>query len=373
MKIGFDAKRATQNFTGLGNYSRFVINNLVKFYPDNFYELFSPKPSVGKVDTEISKGNNVKIFVKEGFKLFWRTLGIVKDIKNENITLYHGLSNELPYKINKSGAKSIVTIHDLIFLRHPKFYPVIDRKIYNIKARYACKVADRIIAVSECTKRDIIEYYGTDPNKIDIVYQGCFSIFRNRADGSKKQQVIDKYNLPPKFLLSIGSIEERKNILLIVKALKSIPNIHFVAIGKQRKYAEKVKQYALEHGLEDRVHLLSNVALEDLPAILQLSEIFIYPSFYEGFGIPIIEALSSEVPVIAAKGSCLEEAGGPHSIYIDPHNEDELATEIDRVLNDNNLKEKMVQEGMEYVKRFSDQKCTDDLMEVYRRLSHQNS
>lgn len=366
MKIGFDAKRATQNFTGLGNYSRFVINNLADLYPQNTYWLFSPKPSVGK--SEIKQSSSIFYFIKNGFKPLWRSFGITKDIRKEKIQLYHGLSNELPFGIHKTGSKSVVTIHDLIFLKYPKFYPFIDRHIYNIKARYACRKADRIIAVSECTKKDIVELYGIAPNKIDVVYQGCFPIFKEKVGIDFKQQVIAKYNLPSRYLLSIGSIEDRKNILLIVKALKYIPNIHFVAIGRQRKYAEKIKAYIQENRLEDRVHILSGIPLNELPAILQASEIFIYPSLYEGFGIPIIEALSSGVPVIGATGSCLEEAGGTHSIYVNPHDEQELGRAVNKILSDSDLRNLMIEKGLEYVKRFSDKECTDKLIRLYKEV-----
>lgn len=367
MRIGFDAKRAIHNFTGLGNYSRFVISNLMKYCPENTYKLFIPKiPNNNEVNSVLQTKNN--FFVKEGCKPFWRTFQVVRDIKKENIEVYHGLSNELPFGIKSSRAKSIVTIHDLIFLQYPNFYPVIDRIIYNIKAKYACRVADRIIAVSECTKRDVIKHYGIDPSKIDVVYQGCFSIFKEPVDELKKEDVINTYNLPSEFLLSVGSIEERKNILLIVKALKGVPNIHFYAIGKQRQYADEVMRYALENGLSDRVHLISNVPLVDLPAIMQLSTVFIYPSLYEGFGIPIIEALSSGVPVVGATGSCLEEAGGPNSIYVNPQDEKELAFQINRLLSDASLRENMVKQGKEYVKRFDDISCTEALKAVYKKL-----
>lgn len=367
MRIGFDAKRAVSNYTGLGNYSRFIISNLMMFYPENSYKLFISKLSSGNIEETLSYDKSNYI-VKRSRKPFWRTFGIVKDIKAENIQLYHGLSNELPFRINQTGTKSIVTIHDLIFLKHPEFYPVVDRVIYNIKAKYACKIADKIIAVSECTKRDIINYYQIDPEKIEVIYQGCFSIFKERIDDSKKKEIRKKYNLPAKFLLSVGSIEERKNILLIVKALKNIPDIHFVVIGKQRKYAKKVLAYASQHRLSDRVHILSNVSLAELPAIFQSSEIFIYPSLYEGFGIPIIEALNSEIPVIGAKGSCLEEAGGFHSIYVDPYNDIELAEQVNRLLTDNTLREVMIKEGLEHVKHFSDDKCTEALFNIYEEL-----
>lgn len=366
MKIGFDAKRAVQNFTGLGNYSRFVINNLSKFYPDNTYELFSPISQVK--DANLNSNSNITIYSKQGFRPTWRTYGITRDIKQEDIDVYHGLSNELPFRINKTGIKTVVTIHDLIFLRHPEFYPIIDRKIYNLKARYACHIADKIVAISECTKRDIIEYYGTDPNKIEVIYQGCFSVFGQKVSEERKVLVKKKYGLPDNFIVSIGSIEERKNILLIVKALKDVPDIHFVAIGKQRKYAEKVKQYVANNGLEDRVHIHSGIPLDDLPVILQSSKIFLYPSLYEGFGIPILEALSSGVPVIGATGSCLEEAGGPDSIYVNPFDVEQLAASIKLILNDDQLRERMITKGLVYSSGFSAEKCTSQLMNIYQSL-----
>lgn len=367
MRIGFDAKRAVSNFTGLGNYSRFVISNLMKYYPANEYKLFIPKmPSASSAETMQTEDEMYSL--KNTRMPFWRTMGIVKDIKREHVELYHGLSNELPFKIDRTNVKSVVTIHDLIFLRYPQFYSWVDRLIYNTKAKYACKVADKIIAVSECTKRDIVNSYNIDPSKIEVVYQGCFPIFKERATEMKIAEVKAKYNLPDNYLLSLGSIEERKNILLIVKALKQIPDIHFFAIGKKKEYAQRVLNYAIENGLEDRVHLISNVPLVDLPAILQSAKIFIYPSLYEGFGIPIIEALNSEVPVIAAKGSCLEESGGADTIYIDPENEDELALQVNMLLKNDELRRKMVKNGKEYVKRFSDKICTDALIQVYQDL-----
>lgn len=367
-KIGFDAKRAILNYTGLGNYSRFVINGLARIYPKNTYKLFSPKPFSNTIRDKIVKSDSVESLIKETSKPFWRSHGIVKDIVKQQIDIYHGLSNELPFGINKTKVKTVVTIHDLIFLRHPEFYPLVDRKIYDIKARYACRVADKIVAVSECTKRDIIHFYGTDANKIEVVYQGCFAQFKEQIDDVQKNEVATKYNLPPNFLLSIGSIEDRKNILLIVKALKYLPKVHFVAIGKQREYTQKVKAYISQNNLTDRVHFLHNVSIDDMPAILRLADIFVYPSLYEGFGIPIIEALSAGVPVIAATGSCLEEAGGPHSIYINPYDEKELASEIENLLNDPDRRKEMVDQGLIYVNRFSEKACADNLMNVYKGI-----
>lgn len=154
---------------------------------------------------------------------------------------------------------------------------------------------------------------------------------------------------------------------MIAKALKYVPDIKFIAIGKKRKYAESVLKYASENGLSDRIQMLENIPLNELPAFLKSATIFVYPSLYEGFGIPIIEALNIGVPIIAATGSCLEEAGGPNSIYVNPHNEIELVEAINKILNDSDLQKNMIEQGRRYVQRFSEEKCIASILEVYKK------
>lgn len=372
LKIGYDAKRATLNFTGLGNYSRFIIKNMTKIFPNISYFLYTPRPASLKMRDELSSRNNTTHVVKFGIKPFWRTTGIIKDIKKQNLDIYHGLSNELPIGIDRIRTKSIVTIHDLIFRLHPQFYPLIDRIIYDAKAKYACKHADRIVAVSECTKRDIVRLYNIKPEKIDVVYQGCFPIFAQAVSEEARSDVRKTYNLPSNYILSVGSIEARKNILLVIKALKELPNVHFVAIGREREYAHEIEKYIKDNNLSNRVHIFNDIPQCHLPAIFQQASLFVYPSIYEGFGIPILEAQNSGIPVIAATGSCLEEAGGEHSIYVDPYNEKQLAFEINRVLGDEMLREDMIAKGKEYVKKFSPEKCIDNLMQVYNKVLYEN-
>ena len=364
MRIGFDGKRATQNFTGLGNYSRFILNILSSHSPENTYRFYSEKQAVkpelihsgiAVVQPETSKLN-----------LGWRSFGIVKDLKKDRIDLYHGLSNEIPFGIKKASIASIVTIHDLIFLRFPQYYGFIDRHIYRFKFKYACKNADKIIAVSEQTKKDIIRFFGTDPKKIEVIYQNCALEFKS-LDNSRKHEIAAKYKLPEKFILNVGSIEERKNILVVVKALKNInTDIHLVIVGKETAYTKKVNLYIEENGLGSRVHILKNVPFLDLPTIYQLAKVFIYPSLFEGFGIPILEALHSGIPVIAATGSCMEEAGGPNSIYCNPHDENGFAEAIEKVTQDAELRTKMISHGYEHAKRFDDYTIAKQLVALYK-------
>lgn len=371
MKIGFDAKRAFFNYSGLGNYSRNIILYLQKFYPGHSYHLYVPRKREGMGD---SLEKNQQIHFPEsriGKKLpsFWRSYWLPGRLEADELDLYHGLSNEIPFGIHKKKIKSIVTIHDLIFLRYPHWYPPIDRKIYLRKSRYSCQAANRIIAISEQTKQDIIEFYGIGADKIDVVYQGCDPIYYEEVSEAKRKEIRVKYDLPGEYLLNVGTIEKRKNLLVLVQALHS-RNIDkpLVVVGRPKPYADEVKSYIRQHRMED-IYFLENVPSEDLPALYQMSALFIYPSQFEGFGIPILEALNSGVPVITSKGSCFAEAGGEHSMYAEPGNVDELGEAVVKVLNDSELRKRMIEKGYNHAQSFRENVIADNIMKVYEEVA----
>lgn len=373
--IGFDAKRAAQNKTGLGNYSRFVIEGLTKFFPDERYLLYTPNPRKIPYIGEIPQKKNVEMrYPCSGLwtklRSIWRIWGITSDLEKEGVRLFHGLSNELPLNIRKArNVRSIVTIHDLIYLRYPKDFHFIDRQIYAYKFRKACEHADRIIAVSECTKRDVMHYFHIPEEKIDVVYQGCDDQFKRKVSETEKEALREKYHLPERFVLYLGSIEGRKNLLLVAKALKHLQTpIEVIAVGKRTAYADTVEQYLKDNGLSHRMKLIHGVPFHELPAFYQMATTFVYPSFFEGFGIPMVEALNSGTPAIGATGSCLEEAGGPYSLYVNPNNAQELAEAIERTLTDLPLRERMIEEGRKYALRFELEKATKDLYAVYKKV-----
>lgn len=373
MKIGFDAKRAAQNRTGLGNYSRFVLQILSDHMPKNEYVLYTPHPRKCSLLSAL-KGSFISRFPETSlwkrFRSLWRVWGITDDLRKDGIELFHGLSNELPLNIRKATqVRSIVTIHDLIFLRYPSCYPFIDRLIYNYKFKKACQHADRIIAVSECTKRDIVSLYHIPAEKIDVVYQGCDAQFKQPATEEKKAEVKHKYKLPDRYILYLGSIEKRKNLMLLAKALTHLDaSYQVIAVGKHTPYADEVQRYLQKQGLTDRMQMIHGVPFADLPALYQLATTFVYPSLYEGFGIPLLEALNSGTPAIGAYGSCLEEAGGPCSLYVPPTDEKALAEAIRKTYTDLSLRDRMIQEGRAYAQRFEDAPLAKDLWEVYQKV-----
>ncbi|MBP1639993.1 MAG: glycosyl transferase group 1 [Bacteroidetes bacterium] len=370
MIIGFDAKRAFCNSRGLGNYSRYIFRLMSTYYPDNQYLLFTPK-SDGLYHTE---ADNCKTITPEGWinqsiPSFWRSYGMTKDLKHLKPDVYDGMNQELPFGFAKTGIKSVVTIHDAIFIRYPHMYDPFYRAIFKKKNSYSCNVANRIIAISEQTKQDIIEFFGVDEQKVDVVYHGCDNIFRQPISNDKITEIRNKYHLPSEFLLTVGAIEERKNQLLILEALhKGHLDIPLVIIGSPTKYLDNIKEKAREYSLENKIVVLSNVPNEDLPAFYRAASVMIYPSIFEGFGLPILEALCTETPVITSKGSCFEETGGKATVYVDPNNADELAEQINIVLHDTALRNSMIKEGLTHSLLFTDEKVAQQMMAIYSGL-----
>lgn len=387
MNIGFDAKRAAQNRTGLGNYSRFVIRILSEKFAGNQYHLYTPKPHRMPYLQEIPTLKHLFLhFPPQGIwsrlRSLWRVWGITKDIQKDGIQIFHGLSNELPLNIGTpeqrkmkaggKGCKYIVTVHDLIFIHTPQYYHWIDRQIYNFKFRRACRCADRVIAVSEYTKQEIMHYYHTPESKIDVVYQGCDPVFSQEIEEGKLQEVKARYQLPDKFVLYVGSIEERKNLMLVAKAMAELNRraaIHVVAVGRRTAYVDQIQDFLKAQGIDYLFHFYHQVPYADLPSFYKWASTFAYPSRIEGFGIPLLEAISSGVPAIGCTGSCLEEAGGPNSIYVNPDDAKGMADAILRTCTDEPLRQHMISEGKKYALNFSDEKLSHDLMKVYENLS----
>ena len=190
MKIGFDAKRAFLNTTGLGNYSRTLMSSLAKHYADNQYFLYYPKKNIGFEQAKFSLAENMEVKTPNNALQalaggsFWRSWTLGKQIKKDELNIYHGLSNELPFSVSRNlgKPKTVVTIHDIIFMKYPKWYPTFDRFMYRRKWKHSCKVADKIVAISEETKGEIVNYFKIDESKIEVIYQSCDAAFYDYDD-----------------------------------------------------------------------------------------------------------------------------------------------------------------------------------------------
>ena len=371
ISLGFDAKRAFYNYSGLGNYSRNLLTALAKQYSENSYFLFTPKSKNRYI---LENEDRFSVIEPQGpiyrnIRSLWRLIFMKNELRKQKIELFHGLSQELPFGIELTGVKSIVTVHDLIFMRFPEFYNWIDAKIYYFKLQHACKVSDKIVAISNQTKSDLIRFLNIPPDKIKVIHQGCNPYFWNNYSKEFWLEVKTKYNLPDKYLLYVGTIEERKNLLGIIKAmhLKNI-EMPLVVVGRKvDEYYKNVINYMSVNNLKNII-FPERVKNLELPVIYRNAECFIYPSFFEGFGIPILEALVSKTPVITSKNGCFAEAAGPGSLYVDPYDVEKIGEAIQKVISNKALREEMIETGLNFANNFKDEVIANNYMNLYSSM-----
>lgn len=374
--IGLDAKRIVRNATGLGNYGRTLVNDLAAM--DAFdLRLYAPDAGRDDLRQQVAPSDRVAFCYPRGWhtalgKAYWRSKGMVKQLDKDGIQVYHGLSGELPRNISQTGIRTVVTIHDLIFMRHPEYYHPVDVKLYTRKFHQTLAEADRIVAISECTRRDICELGDIDASRVDVVYQSCSPRFTTEPDAATLWRVREKYVLPDRYVLNVGSIEERKNMLLAIQALDRLPDdVSLVIVGRQTPYSDMLHQYVTDHRLHSRVQMLHDVPDDDLPSLYRMADVFVYPSRYEGFGIPIIEAIRMGLPVVACTGSCLEEAGGPDSLYVHPDDDEALAHAISRVLYGAPERQQRIERSRQYIRRFENTDAARHFADIYQELISQ--
>jgi len=371
MRIGFDAKRLFNNFTGLGNHSRTTVDILTEFHPENEYLLYTPKVKHNAVTDSYLKKDHCRTILPHGplRGSLWRTFGLTRAAKKDSVDIFHGLSNELPARLDIPSA---VTIHDVAFKTFPGMYHAPDRFTYDLKWRHACKTADRIIAISESTRQDIIRFYDVNPDRIDIVYQPVNGIYYTESTGLCPAG-LEQYVKGKPYLLYVGSINSRKNLLGIVKALERLPKdlqIPLVVIGDGREYKQKVLEYIWGHSLQNRIIFSpEKVGTEGLRYLYSNAIMLIYPSFYEGFGLPVTEALLSHCPVITSNVSSLPEAAGPDSLLVDPSDIQDIADKIIMLLTDDALRHEISEKGYRYgMDNFSPKVLAERLTDIYKRL-----
>ena len=382
MKIGYDGKRAFQNKTGLGNYSRSLLSILNRYFPDFQYTLFAPK----KTNLfDIDSYHNFQTIQPQNFfykKLpsLWRRIGIVKQIDQAHLDIYHGLSNELPKNIEKLNIKTVVTIHDLIFERFPKTYHLDERYTHRWKIKRACKIADAVIAISEQTKNDLIELYGVSPQKITVCYQSCNPIFEKTISEIEKKNIKKKYQLPDQYFLFVSSITARKNLIAICRAmviLKDTLSIPLVIIGDGKIEKNEVKQLMKENGIEHRLLFLNEMSAAkedsftsaaDFPAIYQQALALVYPSIFEGFGLPILEAMWSGLPVICSSVSSMPEVAEDAALYFSPEDTNQLAQHLQAIASDQQLVKILKDKGREQAKKFSTENYANQIIKIYKSL-----
>jgi glycosyltransferase involved in cell wall biosynthesis len=372
MHIGFDAKRFFHNATGLGNYARSTVLGLAEHFPEHRYTLYTPSQTGQFCTLPALHGLHVQEACPLGraFPAMWRSLGIPWAALQDGLDIYHGLSHELPMTDFAARTRTVVSMHDLLFLTHPHLYPWVDRKLYAFKYKKSCQRADMVVAISQKTADDVHELFGVPLRRIRVVHQSCAQTFSFALSEDEKARLRRAHSLPEDYVLFVGSLIPRKGAQTLIAALAELPPADrpgLVIVGRGPLEAS-LREQARTLNLGSRVLFPGQVPAADLPGLYQLARVFAYPSVGEGFGIPILEALSSRVPVITSTGSCFAEPGGDAALYTTPGDVQELAGALAKVLGDEALRQDMIARGVRHAQNFHISRTSANLMQVYAEL-----
>jgi glycosyltransferase involved in cell wall biosynthesis len=375
-RIGFDAIRALRNGTGLGNYSRGVLRGLRLASPDLSMVLYSPRaprPDWAGLPVTLAAPLHLPppAWRSRGVRAVWRTFRLGRHARRDGISLYHGLTHEIPRDLPATGIPSVVTMHDLLFLRHPEFFPVIDRVSYAWRYRWSAQHATAIVAVSAGTRTELMDAFGIPGERITVIPPARDDRFAARPAPEAIAAARTRHQLPSEYLLSVGTLEPRKNQALAIEALAQLgPGAPpLVLVGRDGGSAAALADLARARGVTSRVLFRSGVSDADLPAVVAGASVSCYLSVAEGFGMPIVEALSAGVPVVAAAGGCLPEAGGPGSRFVAPDDAAALAAAVREILDDSALATRMRETGLRHAARFDGVSLARRLLAVYDAVS----
>lgn len=366
MIIGYEAKRIYHNHSGLGNYGRNLIRALAADNPDSEFRLYNPWPGSVSFPAPSNVIEQLPALKSKLYAQLWRRRFISKQAQREGVEIFHGLSAELPQGLSKLGIKSIVSIHDLIFLRYPELYKAIDRKIYKRKALAACQRADLVVAISHQTREDLIKLLGISPSKIKVIGQGCAPEFwEDHQDLG--EALVKREALPERFGLFVGTLEPRKNPVALAQACLA-ENIPLVLVGRPKKYWVDFYNSlsAEEKKLIRPIKVGPNA---ELAGLYQKATFMAYPSNFEGFGIPLVEAMACNTALISSANSALKEVAGPGTLLVKENTPEQLGTAIRKFWEDEDLRQKSIKQNRNFVAQFKDQVIARQWMDTYRELA----
>lgn len=372
MNIAIDAFEANLNKkVGMGNYVDNLIQALARIDSENDYTLYVKKGSneTGNLNQENFK---YKKLTSPMIRSYWSQCRLpIEILLNRPDILHIPTGHKIPFNCPKN---TVVTIHDLAFIKFPKYFES------NVKwrslqfTRHAILKAKKIIAISQSTKNDILKYYKVDELKVEVIYHGVEDIFKPIEDTSKIDLVCKKYGINLPFVLFVGVLQPRKNITRLIWAFKKMLNscnlkMQLVIAGNKGWMYEDIFKTVKQAGIEDRVVFTGYALKQDVIWLLNGAKVFVLPSLYEGFGMPVLEAMACGVPVVTSNVSSMPEIAGDAALLVDPYSVDEISRALIDVINKPQLADELVKKGLKRVKSFTWEKAARQTLKVYESMN----
>lgn len=363
MKIGI-AARGLNGRGGPKQYIESLLVSLLKVDTNNEYFFFYNSPEF------IGKFTHVhEIVLNSSSKLLWDYYLLPKTVRQLNLDVMFFPKNVMPFYI---PCKSVIVIHDLAyFMPELNAYTFIDTSYMQLMIRSSVNRADHIIAVSENTRRDIIRFTGIPGDKISVIHEAPDRKYRRITDMNELNKIKTKYNLPQKFIFSCDSITPRKNTIRLLTAFNSIKDKipHMLVLTGGVSWKSK-RVHRLIDCMKDRVIKLGFIPDEDMPGLYNLADLFVYPSLYEGFGLPLLESMACGCPVVSSNTSSIPEVAGDAGIMVDPYDSIGLAKAMYDVLTGEDMRKDMINKGLERVRQFTWEKCARETVDIFEEINH---
>jgi glycosyltransferase involved in cell wall biosynthesis len=365
MLVGIDASRAqVKERTGTENYSQNLILALSAIDSKNSYRLYLRRPDKDFYD--LSENFEKKVI---SLPRLWTQAGLAFEVLKNPPDLLFIPAHTLPI-IRRPSLKTVVTVHDLGAEFLPGYHTFGGREYLLFSTRYAVKNATALIAVSQATKRDLIEKLGADPAKIFVIHEGVDHHFFKPQESKETERVKAKYKISGDYFLFVGTIQPRKNLVRLIEAFAKLgerKNLNLVLVGKKGWLADEIYQAPKKFKAKEKVRFLNYVALEDLPALYSGCLAFVLPSLVEGFGLPVLEAMACGAPVILSTASSLPEVGGNAALYIAPEDVGGLVGCMMRILDPSTRKE-LSAKSIIQARKFSWEKCAEETLKVFEKI-----
>lgn len=370
MRIAIDARFALGPSTGVTNYLNNLLANLIDIDSQNEYVLYIHRKDI---DNKIPEHPRFRKKIINAPSLLWKNVFLPIDIRREKIDIFHSPAYTIP--ITPVG-KIIVTIHDVMHMVNPQWFTRKELFFIKYPFKFAAKRATKIIAVSETTKHDIMKFYGIPESKITVTLEAANGIYKPIRNGEKLSLVRKKYGIDGKFILYVGVLFKRRNISGLLEA--------FATLKKNNQIRHKLVIVGLDKGHFDLSGLINALGLkreviytghvpnEEMPLLYNAAEIFVYPSFYEGFGLPVLEAMACGTPVITSNSSSLAEIAQDAALLINPYNVEQLNQAMLDLLSNENLRQHLSRSGVVRAQSFNWQRMAEQTLSIYKEVYKNN-